>query len=317
VTELRDARLCKAMDEAPDARLQPHPRSRDAIRAAAHAAVQPWWRRWGSSAVGRRTQWTAAFATLMLASVVTLLWQGQEIPGARPEPPGVDQPAPVAASVSVPVPAPRPSAPPAAAAESARVHQHAGHGERSREPAAAPDPLARAEQRAAPTAEAAPALADVAGTAAAPMAKAQPAPAEDVRPQAAPAAPAPPPSPAAAAPAPAAVAALRAAPAAPAWTQVRIEADGHSVVVPRAQAGALPSLVARMLLAPAEPAAATGPAVLRLELAQGDEAAGVLELAGARWRWMPLRGAQQARMLRPDPVLAAALREEAERLLRR
>jgi hypothetical protein len=111
------------------------------------------------------------------------------------------------------------------------------------------------------------------------------------------------------------VAALRAAPASLPWTQVRIEANGRSVVVARMQAGELAPLVTSMLASPSDDAE-PGAASLRLELAQGDDAAGVLELVGERWRWTPLRGARQARMLRADPEVAAALRVESERLLR-
>ncbi len=99
------------------------------------------------------------------------------------------------------------------------------------------------------------------------------------------------------------------------WTQVRIEADGKSVVVPLDQAGRLPALINRMLAAERDPAV-TGAGTLRLELAEGNELAGVLELVGERWRWTPLRDTQQARVLRADPAVAGALREEAERLLR-
>jgi hypothetical protein len=132
------------------------------------------------------------------------------------------------------------------------------------------------------------------------------------------AAPAPPPP--AAAPSIGAAAqppaAMRAAPV-PAfrWTQVRIEADGKSVVVPLDQAGRLPALINRLLAAEGEPAVFT-PGTLRLELAEGNELAGMLELVGERWRWTPLRDTQPARMLKADPALSRALREDAERLLR-
>mgnify|MGYP001627293222 CR=1 FL=1 len=109
---------------------------------------------------------------------------------------------------------------------------------------------------------------------------------------------------------------MRAAPRAPiTWTQVRVEAQGKSVVVPREQAGRLPALVERVLAAERDPAGSTPPA-LRLELAEGNEPLGVLELVDERWRWTPLRDAQQSRMLRAPAHLNEALREEAERLLR-
>jgi hypothetical protein len=103
----------------------------------------------------------------------------------------------------------------------------------------------------------------------------------------------------------------------PEWSQVRIEANGRSVVVPVAQAGQLPALVTRLLQAESDAGGPAAGASLRLELARGDEALGVLERVGERWRWTPLRDAQQARTLRADPALSAALAEEAESLLRR
>jgi hypothetical protein len=112
-------------------------------------------------------------------------------------------------------------------------------------------------------------------------------------------------------------AALRAAPTALAWSQVRIESGSRAVVVPRAQAGRLPALVTSLLAAPSDDTEAAGAGSLRLELGQGDEAAGVLERVGERWRWTPMREGHHARWLRPEAELAAALDEEVERLLQR
>ena len=83
------------------------------------------------------------------------------------------------------------------------------------------------------------------------------------------------------------------------------------------QAGELPALVTSLLASPSDDADATAAATLRLELAQGDEAIGALEMVGDRWRWSPLRGAREARLLRAEPGIAAALREEAQKLLAR
>jgi hypothetical protein len=102
-----------------------------------------------------------------------------------------------------------------------------------------------------------------------------------------------------------------------AWAQVRIEADGRSVVVLRPQAGELPALITSLLASTSDPATAGAAATLRLELAEGDEALGVLELVDERWRWTPLRGAGQARWLRADPAIAARVAAEARRLLQR
>lgn len=112
-------------------------------------------------------------------------------------------------------------------------------------------------------------------------------------------------------------AALRAAPGVLPWSQVRIESAGRSVVVARPQAGELPALVTSLLANTSDDADATAPASLRLELAQGDEMLGVLELVGERWRWRPLQPPGASRWLRADPALANAVREEAQRQLRR
>jgi hypothetical protein len=98
---------------------------------------------------------------------------------------------------------------------------------------------------------------------------------------------------------------------------LRIEAGGRSVVVARMQAGELPALVTSLLASPSDDADATAAASLRLELSQGDEAIGVLDMVGDRWRWTPLRGAREARLLRAEPGIAAALREEAQKLVPR
>ncbi|NNU44483.1 hypothetical protein [Ramlibacter montanisoli] len=336
MTELRDARLRKAMDEAPDATLQPQQRTREAIRAAAHRALQPAWRRWWTRSGGGAMPWTAALATIALATLVTVMWGGRELPGARTEA-DVVATAPAPAAGPVPAPGPVPAAGP--------VPQELPAPAAASAPAPLPVPATRAERpessqreqraRAVPAAPApaapAPVLPDAAGSSDV-LARTAPA-AEEAR--AAAAAPPPPPSVAAAAPTPpmaapvpapaaqrqaapaAPTAALRASPASLPWTQVRIESGGRSVVIPRTQAGELPALVMSMLASPSEEPTTSASPTLRLELAQGDEAAGVLELVGDHWRWTRLRDARQTRVLRPEPGVAAALRTEAERLLRR
>ena len=101
------------------------------------------------------------------------------------------------------------------------------------------------------------------------------------------------------------------------WTQVRIESEGRSVVVARPQAGELPALLTSMLASTSEEADAVLPASLKLELAQGDETLGVLEAVGEDWRWTPLRSPGPARRLQAEAGVSAALRTEAQRLLRR
>jgi len=86
----RDARLARALQEAPDAALQPSPAARRAIlqaaaRAVAPVAPVPWWRSAWPAAGQRSLPWNAAFATVALATLVTVLWREQEVPGAQPE----------------------------------------------------------------------------------------------------------------------------------------------------------------------------------------------------------------------------------------
>lgn len=334
MTELRDARLHQALEHAPDAALRPHARTSEAIRAAAHAAVQPWWRRWWTRAGAHPTPWAAALATVAVATLVTVTWQDREIPGAATQ---AEAPASVAPQVAIAppaaAPAPAPAAPaapaappvlrdaPAADAALAKTQRPAAREERARAaaPAPAPEPAAPQvresvpapttaivpESLPAPAAAPAPAPLPVPAPAPPPAALPAPAAAPQRQAQAVPAAPAAP------------SAALRAAAGLVPWTQVRIEANGRSVVVPRPQAGQLPALITSALASPSEQGNAAGAASLRLELAQGDDLGGVLEWMGERWRWTPLREPGGPRLLRLDAALSAALKEEAERLLRR
>lgn len=327
MTQLRDERLRQALDQAPDAQLQPHRRTREAIRAAAHAAVQPAWRRWWTRSGAHPTPWAAALATVALATVITVLWEGREVPGPRS-----DLPAPAAQPPAAEPPASAVAAPPAPAAErepAQAAPPPAGGAQPSPADRARPAPLAVPRpSRAAPPVEAkAPAAEDRARTGVAPAAP-SPAPAPAAAPAPAPAAApeSPAPGTAAAPPAAAAPSTRQLAPPAPqaralsgtlAWAQVRIEADGRSVVVLRPQAGELPALITSLLASTSDPAATGAPANLRLELAEGDEALGVLELVGERWRWTPLRDAGQPRWLRADPELAARVAAQARQLLKR
>ncbi len=338
MTDLRDARLRQALDEAPDARLQPHARTREAIHAAAHAAVQPVWKRWWQATGRGSVPWAAGFATFVVATLVTVLWHDEEVPDARPASdavavapsapapqeapaPPVPQPAPVPAPAVVPAPAPAPPVAAQARARAAAAEKREAERLRERQQATA--------RRSAPERPAAEAAMADAARPAGPVPREQrsagvaPDVASEVAPPAAPAA-APAPPPAAAAPAPpsaaaAAPAPLRAerAPPPAVFTQVRVEGRGRSVVLPADQAGLLPALVVRLLASPVvATGAVSGTASLRLELAHGNDAFGVLERLGEHWRWAPVDPAQPVRLLRPPASLDADLREEAARLLR-
>jgi len=107
MTELRDARFKRALDHAPDAALRPSDATRAAIKSiasganteagagalrapvqSAHSAplwqrVARWWRAGESGS--RHMPWNAALATVVLASVVTLMWFDQPVPQAVPD----------------------------------------------------------------------------------------------------------------------------------------------------------------------------------------------------------------------------------------
>ncbi|AMM25276.1 hypothetical protein [Variovorax sp. PAMC 28711] len=132
------AALRRALEHAPDHAVAPDWRIRKAIQQKAREAVDmassveaelgvPWWKRlW--TAMGSRDgggmPWSAAFATVVVAVLVTVLWEREPMPGARldsevipaaPEAPAApaDAPPPAAAQVTPAVPAP--AAPPAEA----------------------------------------------------------------------------------------------------------------------------------------------------------------------------------------------------------
>jgi hypothetical protein len=129
MTGLRDARLQKALESAPDADLRPSEPVRRNILAKAHQAVAPapaapWWKALWDSAGRRNSPWNAAFATLVIAGFVTVLWFDREVPGPRQEttqagaPPPAAAPAPAAPAVD-PAPASAPAVDLAARAERA------------------------------------------------------------------------------------------------------------------------------------------------------------------------------------------------------
>lgn len=127
--DFHDAALRRALGHAPDHAAAPDWRLRKAILQQAHEAVapssgslleesngSPWWKRLGGGkARGSRMPWNAAFATVLIAGLATVLWQREPVPGARP-----DGEAQVAAPPPAPsVPAERRIAAPAAPAPQA------------------------------------------------------------------------------------------------------------------------------------------------------------------------------------------------------
>ena len=95
---LHDLVLRRALDHAPDNEALPDPRTRDAIRKMAHnltpvsnpvppseaGGAAPWWRRlFGEGNARSRMPWNAAFATVLVATFVTVLWYREPVPDAR------------------------------------------------------------------------------------------------------------------------------------------------------------------------------------------------------------------------------------------
>lgn len=156
--DLRDPALRRALDHAPDSDARPDPRTRDAILKIAHnlaetpvtaspaansASAAPWWRRLfgGGGEPRARMPWNAAFATVLVAGFVAVLWHREPVPDVR-----LDGEARVGGATAQ---APAPVAPPAPApAQSAAEVAPSAEA-----PAAAAAPPAVAKAPAAPAAE--------------------------------------------------------------------------------------------------------------------------------------------------------------------
>jgi hypothetical protein len=129
--DLRDPVLQRALENAPDQAATADWRLGQSIRAMAHEAVAPslpelpvpaersWWQRLLGIGAGGGVPWNAAFATVLVGVLVTLMWQREEVPGARPDgaqdkaAPAVVASAPPAAEIAqgAPAPAVEPAAP--------------------------------------------------------------------------------------------------------------------------------------------------------------------------------------------------------------
>ena len=124
-TDLRDARLHQALAHAPDRDALPAPGTRNTIKNIANNVIETragdrfdtqisWWKalweKTGRAGRGGHASgpWNAAFATLLLGGIITLIWQGQEVPEAVPDQRPAGQRVPDAA---LPAPAVEPRAP--------------------------------------------------------------------------------------------------------------------------------------------------------------------------------------------------------------
>ena len=343
---LRDARLARALEHAPDTLepAQPAAAMRDAILRAAYAAVEtpqahpvaPPGRGWRAGVVGvwgrlmgtGRMPWNAALATVLLAGFITLLWRDEPVPSAQTDPP-------IAASP------PRADQQKEATAESARSTDSAGLAADSAAKQKTQEPSAnRANRDVAPAAKpertrrsqegSAPPVMEMPPVATAPAAPAPASPAAEMA-QAAPPAQASAPSiaPERAMSQEKSLAARRSAAVAAAggvpedWTELR-GADG--VAVARGGTGELPRLLESLRAEAAAPdaradglARAEGEAaapVVRVDLLRAGQLLGSLELAGRRWRFIPPPGGGAASQGVLAEAEAQALRAAMQRLQR-
>lgn len=161
--DLHDARLRRALDHAPDRDAMPAPHTREAILKVAHnfaaasapaaqagraTGAAPWWRRLlGGDGPRSRMPWNAAFATVLVATFVTVLWHREPVPDARLDGEAQVTGAPASAP-PMPVPAPSAEAP---AVEPAPIVSSAPSASSALPPAATADmasPTARRSEAA-------------------------------------------------------------------------------------------------------------------------------------------------------------------------
>jgi hypothetical protein len=174
---LRDARLAKALQHAPDADALPSPALRDTIKTIAASAIgisasgqlhtkTPWWKTLWVSTGSTRGPWGGALATLVLGCIITALWYGQEVPDEKVRYSGAASDV-VRAEVAAPVPAAAPATPaPAAAPRPAPAP--APMQERAATPSTSTQSAANEAAPAAAKVAAAPALAQAPAAAPAP-----------------------------------------------------------------------------------------------------------------------------------------------------
>jgi hypothetical protein len=167
-THLRDARLHKALEHAPDAHPAAPAPIREAIlrqarqaHVARHAATppsasataapaSPWWMRMLASPPRARRPWNAAFASVLLAGVVVGLWWDREVPGPQPDTGTRDLPAATPPrALEAPAPSRPPSQAPAPASTPAPALTEAREATRPPPPAQAPMPERRGDAKGA------------------------------------------------------------------------------------------------------------------------------------------------------------------------
>lgn len=324
MTELRDARLRQALDHAPDGDLRPAPVVREAVLRAAHHAVMPsmapvsraaplpWWRRAWQSAGRAGGPWNAALASVLLATVVTLLWWQEPVPDAKPDfkpeaPASMAATAPAPSAATATATAPAPSAAPLPA-EPKRPSADRAKSFKAESTRDAPAEALSSASAPAPVTE--PALAPPPAPAAAPIqAPAAPAPApaaaQTLRREGELRANAGAPSSAVGELADRAAAPRASAARAPEPLQLRL--NGKPLAFTPDQRQEIESL-ARMLLAQATGAdPLQAPVVAEIDLRGEGAPPGTLQLAPPQIRWMPLRPGATPQTGRPDAAQLQAL----------
>jgi hypothetical protein len=253
----------------------------------------PWWRRWWDGA-GRGQPWNAAFATVLLAGVVTLLWRHEEVPS-----PALDSTPPPAVSANSAKAQPEAVPPPTAGPASAVTVRP--------EARVAPDrvrdqgrvrvvPPARTDAPASDVAQQP--VAEQAATGSGSLAQA--APAAAAAPQSARSADARARSEGVAANAIGRAASLDE------WDALRMERNGAPVEWTRAEATGWDALLQSIASAASDGAAAATPDV-RVQVVRQGRVVGAVQAAGDVVGWQPAGAA--AASLRHDAALAAALRQ--------
>jgi outer membrane biosynthesis protein TonB len=319
---MRDARLKRALDCAPDEDQRPASRTRDAVLAAARRAVEPaprsaWWTTWWRASGSQRMPWNAAFATVLVATLVTVLWHDREVPDARTEAPAATEAVPPQAKASVTAAVPAAPPVPTTSSQPVSPSRSPARTEKQARPAApVPAPVQAPAEQAAPSA-AKPEAADELRAQAQRQAESAVGTAMRDRADASLAKSAPPAEPSAAGVAAPAMS-PRAALAADDWTSLRITAQGRTVSVARVQAGGLDRLLDRLR----KEAWSTGPfdaaPAVRIELMRSDVLVASIEMAAARVRWTRWReGQAMASVASPDAATLRELQDEVERLLPR
>jgi hypothetical protein len=263
----------------------------------------PWWKAWFAGSPSR--PWNAAFASLLIAGVVTLLWRGGD---ELPQEPGIMAPPP-----SAPVAAPAP-----AAREKASGPALANTTVPPAPPSAKPAPPPRAAAQTAGPArerEAADAVAERRDAGERQSEVAAPAAAQEPTAPAAVPAPAAPPT---AAPMPARRAPVPQAATAPSyafsfeWDTVHIAAAQREATFPREQASALTGAIADLLVARGPTADPSNPG-LQITLADNGRTAAQLTLGETTFTWQLAGGPAQT--WRADTARLARARADAMRLL--